>query len=69
MIGRPVWLPAVKFDSCNTLLSCDHTDCITLRSVRLCINRKYHLRYFEIYVDSHPAVSAMLSNKLTPCCV
>jgi len=32
--------PAVKFDSCNNLLSFVHTACIVLRSVRLYIKRK-----------------------------
>jgi len=44
VIGRPVWLPAFKFDYCNNLLSSVHTDCIILRSARLCFNEN---NYYE----------------------
>ena len=44
MIGHPAWLPAVRFNSCSGLLSFVHTACIILRSVSLCIKRKYYIK-------------------------
>ena len=35
VIGRPAWLPAVKIDSCNNLLSSVHTARIIMRSVSM----------------------------------
>jgi len=42
VIGRPAWLPAVNFDSCNNLLSSVHPACIILRSLSLYIKQKYY---------------------------
>src|SRR6218665_3729818 len=33
VIGRPAWLPSVKFDSCNNLLSSVHTDWFCVLSI------------------------------------
>ena len=45
MIGRPAWLPAVKFDSCNNLLSSVHTNCIVLQSVKFDYENEKNLIY------------------------
>src|SRR6218665_986420 len=62
MIGHPAWQPAVKFDSCNNLLSSFHTDCIILRQfvykknniniiiIIIEIKRKYLIRF----AHTHP---------------
>jgi len=36
-MARPAWLPAVKFDSCNNLLSSVHTGC----SISFCVCDKF----------------------------
>src|SRR6218665_785163 len=47
VIGHPAWLPAVKLDSCHSVLSSVHTSFIILPSVSLCIKRKHH--YYKYY--------------------
>src|SRR6218665_3701146 len=50
VIGRPKWLPAVRFDSCKNLLSSVHTVSIILRSASLCIKRIYYYFYWPTYM-------------------
>ena len=64
-MASSVWLPAVKVDSCNNLLSFVHTDCIILLLCQVwLLNGKYYYYYVNIWCinvfNAHQAVHAWL---------
>ena len=68
VIGRPAWLPSVKFDSCNNLLSSVHTDWFCVLSI-LIIKTKILLVLFclSLFVCLSMSVSVCVSFCLSFC--